>query len=78
MPPPGAPVEWTGRLRAEVPRYVAEQVREVTHQQRCSQVSLLLRALAALRDASGRRVFHIRAEDMVPDRRLLPRRWPSD
>ena len=73
MPEPGVVVEWSAHLRADVPEYVAAQVREVAHRQRCTVVAVLLRALAAQRDGAGRKVFSIRPEDLVADRRRIPR-----
>jgi hypothetical protein len=73
IPAPGENVAWTGRLRADLPDYVAEQFRDVAHRQRCTQVSLLLQLMAAHRDRDGQSLFHIRPEDFVPDRRKANR-----
>jgi hypothetical protein len=69
IPATGKQVPWTGTLRADVPMYVSEQTRDVANTLRCTQVALLLRALAEYRDEKGQRVFLIRQEDLVADRR---------
>lgn len=69
VPSPGEIVPWVVAFRADLPAYVVEQIREVAHRMRCTRVALLLRLLAAFRDPAGRPVFHVRTEDLVPDRR---------
>ena len=73
IPEPGETVAWTGNLRATFPDYVSDQLRDVAHRLRCTQVSLLLQVMAAHRDAAGQNLFHIREEDFVPDRRKATR-----
>jgi hypothetical protein len=71
MPYEGDPVDWTGNLRADFPLYVLEQLNEFTHRRKCTQVSALLRMMSAFRDDEGNSVFHIREEELVPDRRKV-------
>ncbi|WP_372623856.1 hypothetical protein [Falsiroseomonas sp.] len=73
IPAAGEPVPWATHLRAEIPAYVADQLREAAHRRRCTIVSLLLQLIAAHRDPDGRAVFHVRAEDLVRDRRRARR-----
>lgn len=72
VPADGEPVEWTSRIRADIPGYVEEQIDEATHRMRCTKISLILRALAAYR-VRGRPVFFVRQEDLAADRRKSPR-----
>lgn len=65
----GEPVTWTAHLRADIPEYVADQLREAAHRRRCTVVSLLLHLLHSHRDPNGRPVFYVRPEDLVRDRR---------
>jgi hypothetical protein len=71
---PGDSVPWTSHLRADVPGYIMEQLREAAYRMRCTVVALILRALAAYVDADGNAVFCIRDEDLVADRRKSWRR----
>lgn len=73
IPLPADNVAWTGHLRFQLPQYVVDQIYEAAHAFRCTQVSLVLRCLAAHRNHEGRNVFHIRTEDLVPDRRKIRR-----
>ena len=74
MPLAGEAVEWGGNFRAEIPRYVFEQMDEYCHRRKRTQVAALLEILNAHRDSKGQRVFFVREEDMVPDRRKVSRR----
>lgn len=74
MPHDGEEIPWRGNLRADFPEYALEQLNEFCHRNRCTQVSALLRMMAAFTDREGKPVFFIRREDMVPDRRKAPRR----
>jgi hypothetical protein len=60
-------------LRADLPEYVADQVREVAHRQRRTLVSLLLQMMSSHCDEEGHNLFHIRPEDFVADRRQVTR-----
>jgi hypothetical protein len=73
IPGPGEEVAWSGHLRADLPEYVLDQLRDVAHRQRCTLVSLLLKMMASHRDAGGRNLFRIRPEDLVADRRKVTR-----
>jgi hypothetical protein len=73
VPAEGEPVPWVPCIRGDAPEYVAEQIREVAHLSRCTAVSVILQVLAAYRDDRGHAVFHIRAEDLVADRRRTRR-----
>jgi hypothetical protein len=73
VPGPGEEVAWKGRLRADLPEYVADQLREVAHRQRRTLVSLLLQMMASYCDGEGHNLFHIRPEDFVADRRKIIR-----
>lgn len=73
MPGRGEEIAWTSFLRADLPLYVMEQLREAAHRRRCTIVSLLLRMMAGHCDAEGRPLFYVRPEDLVPDRRRLGR-----
>lgn len=66
-------IEWAALLRANMPLYVAEQIRRATFHLRCTQVSLLLTGIANLRDSDGRSLVHVRKADLVPDRRKCKR-----
>jgi hypothetical protein len=72
IPGPGVEVAWNAHLRADLPEYVADQLRDVARSQRRTLVSLLLQMAASFRDADGRNLFHIRPEDLVADRRSRP------
>jgi hypothetical protein len=78
IPGPGEEVAWSGHLRADLPEYVVDQLRDVAHRQRRTLVSLLLQLMAPCRDADGRNVFQIRPEDLVADRRKATRVAESD
>jgi len=74
IPRDGESVMWSAHLRADIPEYVSEQLREAAHRQRCSVVSLLLRLMEAHRTREGERLFFVREEDLVSDRRRAPAR----
>ena len=71
IPPEGTEVPWSAALRADIPEYVAEQLREAAHQERCTLVAVLLRLMADHRDGDDERVFCIRPQDLVADRRKV-------
>ena len=71
-------LEWTALLRADLPEYVSEQIRAAAFHLRCTQISLILKGIASLRDSEGRPLFHIRSVDLVPDRRKGQRSQPGD
>lgn len=73
IPQPGEAISWTERLRADLPEYVMLQVREACHRQRCTIMGLYLPMMDAQRDAHGRKLFYIRDEELVPDRRKVRR-----
>lgn len=68
VPGDGDPVEWSARVRADVPEYVGEQLDEAVHRMRCTKTALIMRMIADYR-VSGRQVFFVRPEDLVADRR---------
>jgi hypothetical protein len=69
IPGTGEQVVWSGRIRADLPQYVFDQLHEAAHRQRRTQVSMLLQLMADHRDADGNQIFFIRPEDLVSDRR---------
>ncbi len=73
IPAPGEVVPWSSGIRADVPHYVTEQLREATHRYRCTLTALLLHLMAAYHDAAGAPVFVVREEDLVADRRRARR-----
>ncbi len=73
IPSPGEEVPWDGFMRSNVPRYILRQLREAAHRMHCTRISLILQVMAAYRDAKRERVFYIRPEDLVPDRRKVRR-----
>lgn len=73
IPAPREAVAWSAAIRADIPVYVGEQLREATHQYRCTLTALLLRMIAEYRDPSGNRVFAVREEDLAADRRRIRR-----
>lgn len=74
MPLPGQHVEWDQNFRAEIPRYVNEQLREYMHRHRLTSISLLMRLIQQFKGEDREAPFYVRPEDMVGDRRKLPRR----
>lgn len=73
IPAPGEVVPWSSGIRADVPHYITEQMREATHRYRITHTALLLHLMAAYRDAAGNPVFVVREEDLVADRRRARR-----
>lgn len=73
LPRPHDRVEWNARFRADVPEYIAEQLREAAHQMRCTNIAVLLHLMAGHVDAAGRPLFYVREEDLIPDRRTVKR-----
>lgn len=69
LPLPGEELPWNAHLRADIPRYVMEQLRAEAYRTGRTAVSVLLRAMSAFHDADGNAVFCIREGDMVADRR---------
>ena len=69
IPAPGEQVLWKGNIRAEVPQYIFDQVHAAAFHWKCTQISVLLRVLSEHRDIHGKRVFYIRPEDIMADRR---------
>jgi len=73
MPKAGEEVKWTGFIRTDSPQYVKEQLSEFAHRRKRSLAALIMRMMAEYRDGGDRRVFYVRDEDMVDDRRKVKR-----
>lgn len=71
MPLPGDIVEWDQNFRAELPKYVGDQIREYMHIHRMTSIAFTMRLLEQFRDEehSKKRPFYIRKEDLIGDRR---------
>lgn len=69
IPQPDEEVRWDAHLRADVPRYVLEQLRAEAYRTGRTAVSVVLQAMSAFHDDDGNAVFCIRERDMVADRR---------
>ena len=69
IPPPDEEVPWDAHLRADIPRYVLEQLKAEAYRTGRTAVSVVLQAMSAFHDDDGNEVFRIRERDMVADRR---------
>ena len=74
MPLEGETVNWGGLLRMDLPDYIHAQLREWSYRNNRTTTSAIMSMIADYRDKNGNKVFYVRPEDVVPDRRKLKKK----